>query len=87
MGEYRGGDGLVREFEFLAPTTVTLLTERRRHAPWGLQGGEAGEPGHNWYNDKSLSPKISVQVAAGDRITLETPGGGGWGRRVKAKPN
>jgi len=87
MGEYRGGDGLVREFEFLAPTTVTLLTERRRHAPWGLQGGEAGEPGHNWRNDKPLPPKVSVQVKTGDHITLETPGGGGWGRSAKSQPN
>jgi N-methylhydantoinase B len=79
-GKHRGGDGLVREFEFLAPTSVTLLTERRKHAPWGLNGGSDGQPGCNWYNDKLLPAKISVQVAAGERITLETPGGGAWGR-------
>jgi N-methylhydantoinase B len=87
MGEHHGGDGLVREFEFLAPTSVTLLTERRYHAPWGLQGGGEGQPGRNWYKDKLLPPKISVQVKAGDRITVETPGGGAWGRRIDPGPN
>ncbi len=78
-GRRRGGDGLVREYEFLAPATVTLLTERRRHAPWGLAGGASGRPGRNLLNGVELPPKAVLQVNAGDRLTVETPGGGGWG--------
>jgi N-methylhydantoinase B len=79
-GLNRGGDGLIREFEFLAPTTVTLLTERRSHAPWGLQGGNDGECGRNLRNGEELAAKVSLQIDAGERITVETPGGGGWGK-------
>ncbi|VAX01314.1 N-methylhydantoinase B [hydrothermal vent metagenome] len=78
-GRYPGGDGLIREFEFLAPTTVTLLTERRRHAPWGLQNGGDGAVGLNLRNDDGLPPKVSYEAQAGERLTVETPGGGGWG--------
>jgi N-methylhydantoinase B len=78
-GLHRGGDGLVREFEFLKPTTVTLLTERRSHAPWALQGGSDGECGLNSRNGTELSSKVSLQVEAGEHLTVETPGGGGWG--------
>jgi N-methylhydantoinase B len=78
-GKHRGGDGLVREFEFHAPAVVTLLTERRRHQPWGLQGGAAGTVGENRYNGKLLPGKITLQVCAGEQITVATPGGGGWG--------
>ncbi len=78
-GRHRGGDGLVREYEFLAPATVTLLTERRRHRPWGLADGNAGAPGRNLLDGKPLPPKISLDVEAGVRLAVETPGGGGWG--------
>jgi N-methylhydantoinase B len=74
-----GGDGLVRELEFLAPARVTLLTERRRHAPWGSNGGQPGAPGRNLHNGRELPPKLTLDVAAGDLLTIETPGGGGWG--------
>lgn len=78
-GEFAGGDGLVRELEFLEPATVTLLTERRRHAPWGLAGGGAGACGRNLLDGEPLPGKCSVHVAAGARLRIETPGGGGYG--------
>ncbi len=78
-GRHSGGDGLIREFEFLAPTIVTLLTERRRHAPWGLQGGGDGVVGCNLRNGEILPPKVSYEAPAGERLAVETPGGGGWG--------
>lgn len=79
-GQHAGGDGLCREIEFLAPTTLTLLTERRNLAPWGLQGGQDGQPGKNWLNGQPLAGKISCEVGSGDVLRVETPGGGGWGR-------
>jgi N-methylhydantoinase B len=78
-GRRRGGDGLVREYELLAPATVTLITERRNNAPWGLAGGLAGMPGANWLNGQRLPPKISFEAATGDCIRVESAGGGGWG--------
>jgi N-methylhydantoinase B len=78
-GSQRGGDGLLREYRFLAPATVTLLTERRRHAPWGLQGGAAGRCGENRLNGERLPAKVSFTAEAGDRLAIRTPGGGGWG--------
>jgi len=81
-GERRGGDGIVREIEFLEPAHVSLLTERRRRAPWGLAGGSPGAPGRNCLNDKLLPGKCQFEVASGDRLSIETPGGGGWGRPV-----
>jgi len=76
-GMHRGGDGLVREIEFLAPTEVTLLTERRRHRPWGLGGGP-GAAGENRLNGELLPPKCTLVAQPGDRLTVATPGGGGW---------
>jgi N-methylhydantoinase B len=75
-----GGDGLVREFELLAPASGSLLTERRRHAPWGLAGGEPGRMGENRLNGERLPGKCRLHLKAGDRLCIETPGGGGWGR-------
>ncbi len=79
-GQRRGGDGLVREYEFLGAAIVTLLTERRRHAPWGLGGGEAGMMGNNWCDGEPVDAKIRFNVQAGQRLSIETPGGGGWGK-------
>ena len=79
-GKNKGGDGIVREFEFLKPTQITLLTERRLNAPWGLAGGKNAKPGVNSINGKIMPGKISKQVDQGDRLIVETPGGGGWGR-------
>lgn len=78
-GLHCGGDGLVREFELLEPAHYTLLTERRRHAPWGLAGGADGLPGRNLLNGVVLPPKCEGELAAGDRLRIETPGGGGYG--------
>lgn len=79
-GLHSGGDGLVREFTFLRAADVTVLTERRRHAPWGLLGGEAGLPGQNLLNGKALPPKAELHLEAGQTLQIETPGGGGWGK-------
>ncbi len=82
-GRFAGGDGLVRTYRFDSPATVALMTERRRRGPWGLQGGEAGEPGRNVLvrdgEERQLAPKCSVEVDAGDEVRIETPGGGGFG--------
>lgn len=78
-GRHKGGDGLIREYEFLAPAQVTILSERRRHSPWALNGGEAGLPGVNRLNGETLAGKQSFRVEAGDIVTIETPGGGGYG--------
>lgn len=78
-GKYRGGDGLVREFEFLADASVTLLTERRRLAPWGCAGGQPGATGENNYDGQLLEGKKTFTAKVGKRLTIKTPGGGGWG--------
>jgi N-methylhydantoinase B len=83
-GKHRGGDGLVREYEFLKPAQLSLLTERRRHGPWGLHGGKPGKPGSNALNGKPLPGKTAIAVAAGDCLTIETPGGGGWGSATES---
>jgi len=79
QGLHKGGDGIVREYEFLADAEVTLLTERRETAPWGLNGGQAGLKGENLVNDQLIAGKSQISVKPGDRLTIKTPGGGGWG--------
>jgi N-methylhydantoinase B len=76
-GAHRGGEGLVRELEALAPMRFTLLTERRRHAPRGRDGGHSGAPGKNLLDGKSLPSKSEGDLAPGSRLRVETPGGGG----------
>ena len=78
-GRRPGGDGLEREYEFLAPARLTLITERRRHRPWGLAGGGAGRAGENRLNGRPLPAKTALSVTAGDRLLIRTPGGGGFG--------
>ena len=78
-GQRPGGDGLVREFAFLEQAHFTLLTERRRPAPWGIAGGGPGRPGLNLLNGRALPAKYEGTAAAGDRLRIETPGGGGYG--------
>ena len=78
-GQHRGGDGVVRELEALEPMDYSLITERRRHAPPGAEGGEPGAPGRNLLNGDELPPKSAGSLRAGDRLRIETPGGGGHG--------
>jgi N-methylhydantoinase B len=78
-GQRDGGDGILREYEFLKAAQITLLTERRNYQPWGLNGGQSGKAGINHHNDDTLPPKVSLKVDAGDRVLIETPGGGGFG--------
>lgn len=77
-GYHQGGNGLVREYQFLAPAQVTLLSERRRTVPWGLVGGAPGQAGCNQLNDVDLPGKVAIHVNQGDRLCIATPGGGGW---------
>jgi 5-oxoprolinase (ATP-hydrolysing) len=84
-GAHRGGDGLVRCYEFLAPVTVSLLTERRQRSPFGLEGGGPAATGRNacLFADgtrQELPGKCSVELSAGDCLEISTPGGGGYGR-------
>ena len=78
QGDHRGGDGIIREYQFLSAAHFTLLTERRSTQPWAIGQAEAGRAGKNMLNDKSLAAKISSTVSAGDVLRVETPGGGGW---------
>ncbi len=84
-GRHRGGDGIVREIEVLDTAEVTLLADRRKQGPWGLNGGADGSPGHASVIRKDgvveeLPGKFNVRLRAGDRVRVESPGGGGWGR-------
>jgi N-methylhydantoinase B len=78
-GDHRGGDGVVREYEALAPMSFSLLTERRRHAPPGAAGGEPGAKGRNLLDGEALEPKARGELRPGQRLRIETPGGGGFG--------
>lgn len=77
-GQHCGGDGVIREYEFLAPAVATLLTERRLIAPWAQGGAEPGLAGCNLLNGQRLPGKVSLDLQAGDILRIETPGGGGW---------
>jgi len=78
-GEHQGGDGLVRSVRVLEPASLSLLSDRRRHQPQGINGGEHGKVGENLLNDEKLPPKVSRELEEGDVVTVKTPGGGGWG--------
>jgi N-methylhydantoinase B/oxoprolinase/acetone carboxylase alpha subunit len=92
-GLHRGGDGIVREFRFLAPAEVTILSDRRLRGPYGLAGGEPGKTGRNTLlrsgrRPMELPAKTRFEIASGDVLRIETPGGGGWGRpRRPASPS
>ncbi|MBK5294315.1 MAG: hydantoinase B/oxoprolinase family protein, partial [Acidobacteriia bacterium] len=82
-GRHKGGDGIVKEFEFLAAAEVTLLSDRRTRGPYGLQGGAEGKPGRNQLRNSghsaAIPAKTRMNLRPGDRLTIETPGGGAWG--------
>ncbi len=87
-GKHRGGDGIIRTWEFLSPASVTLLTDRRTIPPWGLNGGGPGATGRNLLHrtahpdaePTTLPSKTNTTVQPGDRLTIETPGAGAWGK-------
>lgn len=78
-GRFRGGQGCIREYEFLEPLTVTVVSERRDSVPFGLAGGKPGGHGRNVLNGAALPGRCQVEVSKGDVLTIETPGGGGFG--------
>ena len=88
-GRNRGGDGIVRTLEALTGCTATILSERRVNPPYGLNGGDAGKKGRNYLVDrgrrKNLAGQVSLQLTAGQAVRIETPGGGGWGRKETRK--
>ncbi len=83
-GMYCGGDGLIREIKLLSDAEITVLSERRKLAPYGLNGGESGKCGRNIIiqngNPTDMPPKFNIKVKRGSILRIETPGGGGWGR-------
>ncbi len=83
-GKHRGGDGIIREIEVLADCEVTLLSDRRTHGAWGLAGGKPGSPGkasviRSSGSIEEMAGKFSTRLRKGERIRIESPGGGGWG--------
>jgi len=85
-GRYRGGDGIVREIEVLTDCEVAILSDRRKRGPYGLAGGEAGAPGRTLVlrrdgSQQELRSKDSARLAPGERVRIESPGGGGWGHQ------
>ncbi len=84
-GKNKGGEGLIREYEFSVPTQVSIMSERRRFAPYGVQGGGSGKRGKNILYAKGrrtiLGSKVNIKVLPGDILRVETPGGGGYGQK------
>jgi len=78
-GAQAGGDGLIRELEFLSAMRVSVLSERRAVPPYGMRGGAPGAPGMNLLNGKQLAHRVTIEVSPGDVLRIETPGGGAWG--------
>src|SRR5690348_15872926 len=78
-GKCRGGDGIVRELEFLDTADVTILSDRHKQGPYGMGGVQDGAPGECCVDDRALPAKTRVTIEAGERLRMETPGGGGWG--------
>jgi N-methylhydantoinase B len=83
-GRHSGGDGIVRELEARAPIRYSLIAERRLHSPQGREGGDPGERGRDALNGEPLPSKSEGKLNPGDRLRIETPGGGGYGRPREA---
>jgi N-methylhydantoinase B len=85
LGRFKGGDGIIREIELVHDAQVTLLSDRRQFCPYGLAGGDSGQAGCNLLirggSEQTLPGKISLEAKAGDTISIQTPGGGGYGER------
>jgi N-methylhydantoinase B len=86
-GKFNGGNGIVREIEVLCDCDVTLLADRRKRGPWGLAGGADGSPGKAFImrrdgHQEEMPGKFSTRLRKGERIKIETPGGGGWGHEI-----
>lgn len=79
-GRHAGGDGVVREYEARETIEVSLLSDRRRHAPRGMRGGAAGKSGRNSLNGEVVGARAALTMQVGDVLRVETPGGGGWGK-------
>jgi 5-oxoprolinase (ATP-hydrolysing) len=94
VGQFNGGDGVVRRYRFTRPLTLSVLTERRSFSPYGMAGGGEGQRGRNTLirkdggREQNIGAKASIPVSAGDVFLLETPGGGGYGEpsREEAAP-
>jgi N-methylhydantoinase B len=86
-GRYRGGLGLERSIRLEADATVSLLTERRRHAPAGLEGGGSGATGENLVDGEPVGAKTTIEATAGTTVTIRTPGGGGYGDPARRDPD
>jgi N-methylhydantoinase B len=82
-GEFRGGNGVIRELRALEPCRFSVVSERRRLSAQGARGGEPGRPGRNLLNGEELPAKATLALQAGDVVMIETPGGGGYGRRCR----
>jgi N-methylhydantoinase B/oxoprolinase/acetone carboxylase alpha subunit len=84
-GKMKGGEGIIREYEFLVPTQVTIISERRKFSPYGLWGGKEGTKGKNILFSKGkktiLDSKVNLKLEPGDILRIETPGGGGYGQK------
>jgi len=87
LGAFPGGEGIVREYEMLTDTAVTILSDRRRYAPYGARGGGPGGRGRNTLvrdgREQTLPSKVQLQLRTGDRLRIETPGGGGYGKAAR----
>jgi N-methylhydantoinase B len=78
-GRHRGGDGVLRELRVLEACRLSIVSERRARGPMGVRGGRDGMPGRNLLNGEVLPAKVTRDLSAGDAVTIETPGGGGYG--------
>jgi N-methylhydantoinase B len=85
VGKYSGGSGIRRDVKLLVDAQVSLITERRRYAPYGLNGGGSGSVGENYLitagESRKLPGKGSFYVKAGDIVSIRSPGGGGFGKQ------